>query len=406
MTTGCHPGTDKRTTASLYAMNPTPADVEALIEKVEDRSRLPAAPVVSVAMATYNHGPFIRQALDSVLMQQTDFPYEVVIKEDKSTDGTRETVCEYQRRHPDKIRLLLCRKNLYSQGLKIGIHSRCRGRYIAKLEGDDYWTDPLKLQKQVDALAGDPALSFCFHNAEIVQESYFSAGAPQVCFEDGAGRPCRGPKPAPRLALPDLLAENFIPTASVLARTDAVLPAPDWLRRLPFGDWGLWIHLLRQGDAAYIDETMGAYRVHEGGVWSSANTARKHALLIRHFDVIRQILDVCYRPGLDRLFNEQVGHFARVAAGTLRAGFQDQDGQWLWEEARRLAALSPESGVGAGRLVFLACEQLFLEAANSGARRTAWRHLLRCGQANPRYLLDRHVLRRAVGLLWPGRRRH
>ena len=112
--------------------------IDNLVDKVEDWSRLPVEPLVSVYMITYNHEKFIAQALDGILMQEVDFPYEIVIGEDKSTDRTRAVVCEYQRRHPDKIRLHLSRENLFRQKLAgLGPLAACRGKYIAMCEGDD-----------------------------------------------------------------------------------------------------------------------------------------------------------------------------------------------------------------------------------------------------------------------------
>ncbi len=145
---------------------------ESLIDRVEDWSLLYRKPLVSVAVGTFNHEPYIRQCLDSVLMQQVSFDYEVVLWEDNSVDQTREIVLDYQQHHPDKIRLRLARENLYSQGIKLGTRDYYRGKYIAMLEGDDCWTDPLKLQKQVDFLKANPDCSLCFHATEPVFEQH------------------------------------------------------------------------------------------------------------------------------------------------------------------------------------------------------------------------------------------
>ena len=106
-------------------------NIESLVDKVDDWSRLPPMPLVSVCMTTYNHESFVNQALDSIVMQEFKYDYEVLIGEDKSTDRTREIVEEYQRRYPDRIRLRLARENLYSQKLKpgLGVLAACRGKY-------------------------------------------------------------------------------------------------------------------------------------------------------------------------------------------------------------------------------------------------------------------------------------
>ena len=140
---------------------------------------MPADVKVSVAMITYNHERFIAQAIESVLMQQTDFAVELVIGEDCSTDGTREIVRAYGERYPERVHPLLHEHNLGLKGHNnfVATLKACRGQYIALLEGDDYWTDPHKLQKQVDFLDGHPEYVGCFHNAmevfdDGIRESY------------------------------------------------------------------------------------------------------------------------------------------------------------------------------------------------------------------------------------------
>ncbi len=134
-----------------------------------------AQPQVSVCMVTYNHSGLIAQAIESALAQETTFEYEIVIGEDGSTDGTRSIVEDYAGRFPDKIRAFLHPKNLGPQ--KLGLQGRnnfvstyhaCKGRYIAFLDGDDYWTDSKKLQKQVDFLEAHPECVLSSHPAEIL----------------------------------------------------------------------------------------------------------------------------------------------------------------------------------------------------------------------------------------------
>src|SRR5262245_48465575 len=105
---------------------------------------------VTVLVMTYNHAGFIAQALDSVLGQEVNFTYEVVISEDCSADGTREIVIAYQKNYPDRIRLLLSERNLHSNEIVVRGLQAAQGQYIALLDGDDYWTSAHKLQKQVE----------------------------------------------------------------------------------------------------------------------------------------------------------------------------------------------------------------------------------------------------------------
>jgi glycosyltransferase involved in cell wall biosynthesis len=116
-------------------------------------------PLVSICTITYNHAPFIRQCLDGFLMQKTNFPFEVLIHDDASTDGTEEIIREYEAKYPELIKPLYEKENQYlkgRRGSKIFNFPRARGKYIALCEGDDYWTDPLKLQKQVEFLEANP----------------------------------------------------------------------------------------------------------------------------------------------------------------------------------------------------------------------------------------------------------
>ena len=124
--------------------------------------------LVSVAIITYNHAPFIRQALDSVLVQQTDFIFEIVIGEDRSMDGTREIVEDYWKKYPDRINIVTAENNVGANRNVIRTLKACKGKYIALLEGDDYWSDPMKLQKQIDFFEANPNYGLCFTDCILV----------------------------------------------------------------------------------------------------------------------------------------------------------------------------------------------------------------------------------------------
>ena len=223
-------------------------------------------PKVSVLMVTYNHEKYIAQAIESVLMQETNFNYELIIGEDYSTDGTREIVKEYAAKYPNKIRTLLHPKNLGSgvKGVKngrlnfIATFKACQGKYIAILEGDDYWTNIYKLQKQVNFLDNNPNFSICFHNALAYKEDNTESN--YYCCSEGQKQ---------ILTLEDLLVKNMIPTCSVMFRNSLVTNFPDWFYRLKQGDWSLHIINAQHGNIYYINEIMSVHRLHQGGVWSS-----------------------------------------------------------------------------------------------------------------------------------------
>jgi glycosyltransferase involved in cell wall biosynthesis len=117
-------------------------------------------------MITYNHAPYIAQAIEGVLQQKTNFPFELVIGEDCSTDGTREIVFEYQKKHPDIIRVITSDENVGAKKNGLRVLKACQGKYIAFCEGDDYWHNPDKLQKQVDYMESHPECGMLFADCD------------------------------------------------------------------------------------------------------------------------------------------------------------------------------------------------------------------------------------------------
>ena len=250
---------------------------------------------VSVAMITYNHERFIAQAIESVLMQETSFDYELVIGEDCSTDRTREIVVDLQERFPQKIRLLLPESNL-------GMHENfsrtlafCRGRYVALLEGDDFWTSPHKLQMQVGFLDSHPECSFCFHPVKWIYDDEQAA-------PPGWHNSVWPPRYRECSTVEDILREMFIQTASVVFRMEALDEYPTWLYQLPIGDWPLFILLADKGKIGCLKEVMSVYRRHAESVWFAVTGEKQHQSVIKmyeclntHFenkyaDIIRPIL--------------------------------------------------------------------------------------------------------------------
>lgn len=206
---------------------------------------------VSVCMIAYNHEPYIVQAVESALMQQTNFDYEIVVGEDCSTDRTRALLVGLQQRHPGKIRLLLPERNLGMMPNFIQTLKACRGQYTALLEGDDYWTDPRKLQKQVDFLDANPGFVMCFHNVEVLDEA------------GNRTRANAGPQEV--FSVKDVISrEWFIMTCSIVFR-NALLDYPAWFYQVRNGDYALQLLVSRHGPVRYLDEVMSVYRKHGAG---------------------------------------------------------------------------------------------------------------------------------------------
>ena len=214
---------------------------------------------VSVLMITYNQEHYIAQALDSILTQHVNFDYEIVIGEDCSTDRTRSIVLDYQQRYPYRIRVLLPETNLGMMRNFMATYTACTGEYVAILEGDDFWTSPHKLQKQVDFLDNKPDFAICFHNSLILSEIDSRSGD-QLCR----------PEQKEVATLEDLLHENFIPTLTVMFRNRLFGRFPDWFAELKYGDWPLHLLNAQFGKIGYLNESMAMYRVHGGGAASGA----------------------------------------------------------------------------------------------------------------------------------------
>jgi len=217
-------------------------------------------PKVSVAMITYQHEAFIAQAIESVLRQQTPFPVELVIGEDCSTDGTREIVQRYAARYPEAVRPLLARQNLGMHENLRQTLSACRGQYVAFLEGDDYWTSPQKLERQVAFLDAHPEFVMCYHRVR-----FFLEGEDRGFFEE--------PPPERRThrTIESLLNYSSIATCSVVCRRAWLPEPPVGFTALRMADWPLWMLLARHGDVGFVDELMAEHRFHDGGIYSSLN---------------------------------------------------------------------------------------------------------------------------------------
>ena len=282
-----------------------------------------AEPKVSVLIIAYMHEKFIAQAIDSVLTQETDFPFEVVIAEDNSPDNTRKIIEGYEQRHPDKVRLLAREQNLGMLRNWVDAYGTCRGKYIAALEGDDYWTSPRKLQMQVDALDTHPDWVICFHNVR--------------CFyEDGSQEPFLKYSSGFREVhtLDDLLdmSGNFIRTCSVMFRSGVVPSFPEWYFSLAMGDWPFNIMLARYGKLGYIDQVMADYRIHAGGAWTSKDELSGMEAILEMFGKIRQILDGD-RAGY--VTDQMMKRYVELANRALQLGEVSRARSALWGMLRR-----------------------------------------------------------------------
>lgn len=250
-----------------------------------------AAPLVSVVVTTYEHENYIRQALKSVLMQKTSFDYEVIVGDDCSNDGTREIVLEFATRYPNRVRTVLPDANLGFGGNPLFRRQfeLARGKYVALLDGDDYWTSEEKLQRQVDYLENRSDCALSFHNVIVLYEE--TRREPHLL------------NPAAQKEIwtfDDLLADCFIGTCAAVMRRDAVGVLPDWFDTSPFGDWLLHLLAARNGYVGYLSEPMGAYRIHRKGVFSSLQRHDHLEQVILFYEQLDARLDKAYHAVIER----------------------------------------------------------------------------------------------------------
>lgn len=230
-------------------------------------------PLLSVCIQTYNHEKFIRQALDSILNQKTSFTFEVIIGEDDSTDNTRKICIEYSKKYPDKIRLFLRDRSLShlfdQEGNLVrrlnGIWTRfsAKGDYIALMEGDDYWIDPLKLEKQLNFLINNKEYFFCCHRSHISKDNKLVDVRPKRTVNS--------------VHLENNLMRKTLHTTSLVFKNVKELNDALITYGLNFstGDFFITLFLASRGPGYLFPEVMGVYRVHPGGVYSPLGEIKK-----------------------------------------------------------------------------------------------------------------------------------
>lgn len=210
-------------------------------------------PIVSVVSISYNQEKYIRQTLESFIAQKTDFDFEVVIADDCSTDKTQEIIKEFSKGYPKIFRPILRKKNVGVQPNLIDALQTANGKYIALCEGDDFWTDSSKLQKQADFLNSNSTYSLCFHPVKLFFENGLQEGS---MFPEG--------RDTAKFTIDELLRKNFVQTNSVMYRKQKYDSLPDNI--LPM-DWYLHLYHAQFGKIGFIDRPMAAYRRHSEGLW-------------------------------------------------------------------------------------------------------------------------------------------
>ncbi|MBQ7490860.1 MAG: glycosyltransferase [Bacteroidales bacterium] len=216
--------------------------------------------LVTIRCATFNHGQYIRQTLDGFVMQKTNFAFEAIVHDDASTDNTADIIREYAEKYPDIIKPFFEKENQYSKGGKEIdriFEENSHGKYMVICEGDDFWTDPMKLQKQVDFLEAHPDYNLCCHNWDIIQDGQILPS------------PIDGKYPkAFSFTFATLPWIWITKTVTTMYRASAVIDNKILHEYKYARDVHLVYYALKSGKGYYMPEVMATYRMHSGGVWS------------------------------------------------------------------------------------------------------------------------------------------
>lgn len=228
--------------------------------------------LVSICVQTYNHADYISDCLNGILKQKVNFDYEIILGEDDSTDNTRIICQEYAEKYPDKIRLSLRRREdvIYINGKPTGRYNfienlkQCKGKYIALCEGDDYWTDELKLQSQIDVLESNSKASGSFHDtlfliqgSEEKKRNWRNYTKINFSFKD------------------TIATKALFHTSSFVFRRNC-LNFPDWFTKIQSGDMALFSIIASKGDLIRVPKTMSVYRKNETGITNFINLKEYH----------------------------------------------------------------------------------------------------------------------------------
>ncbi len=233
-------------------------------------------PLVSIWCMTYNQVEYIRDAIEGFLMQETDFPYEVVIHDDASTDGTTEILKEYEAKYPKLIKVIYQKENTFNNPNRKDMINAIKkenlhGKYVAYCEGDDYWTDIHKLQKQVQYMEEHEACTMITHNAILCD------------CEKQENRILNEKVPKGKVGMKELIYQRpvLLPTASVMIRTEYMY-LQGFFKECSVGDYPLKLYVASKGYIYYMDEVMSVYRYMAKGSWTR-NTYQDSKKSIIHY---------------------------------------------------------------------------------------------------------------------------
>jgi glycosyltransferase involved in cell wall biosynthesis len=312
----------------------------------------PQQPLISVIMASYNHGRYIRQALQSVVDQERPFPVELVVSDDGSTDDSLSIIAEFAGKYPELVRVVSPEEHLGLGGNFRHAYMQCKGKYVAMLDSDDYWLSRDKLVRQVAVLENDPECTLCFHNAvlwvEWNQTSRMRLAEAVPEFRGGA----------------EFLRRNPVTTMTAMFRNIVDQRILDTLSGLDLQDLPLWVFLADKGTVKFLPDLFGFYRIHGKGTYAQADNTKR---IQSRYECLRRIRNYVV-PQTQRAMDRDFAQSLLVLA--MRKLLQHRD--WAaaladWREARRSAArgelgilkFSSLMAAAAGGGLYLALAKLF-----------------------------------------------
>ena len=288
---------------------------------------------VSVICNAYNHGPYIRDALEGFVSQKTNFNYEVLIHDDASTDNTADIIREYEIKYPELIKPIYQTENQYSKGVNITstFHlPRLKGKYVALCEGDDYWTDQEKLQKQYDAMEAHPELDICAHAVSKIQAS----NGRLICYIAPSDKETV-------LSTEEVIAGGggFVATNSLFYRRELLEDQPEFRKYFQI-DYSLQIHGALRGGMLYLPDNMAVYRFLVPGSWTKRLANREYAdaqrcKINRMLDMVddetnKEYTEIIHRAKLesDFVYYQNADEYKKLHTGELRKLYNEQPMPW------------------------------------------------------------------------------
>lgn len=254
--------------------------------------------LVSVCLITYNHVDYIKEAIEGVINQKTDFYFELIIADDFSTDGTREILIEYKHKYPDLIKLILQEKNLGAASNWEKLITYPNTKYIAYFEGDDYWCDNYKLQTQIDFLEQNVDFSMCFHKTKVINENknneltYFPSKVKNIYTGE------------------DLLRQWLMATSSVVFRNKLPKSLPNFMTKYTHGDLALYLYISQFGFIGYFDRVMSVYRVNITSITSNYKGIEH---IEKHIAQCVEMLEF-FKPRFQRGIRKRLANYSLNAA--------------------------------------------------------------------------------------------